>query len=106
MGNLRKIYSFNGLYTVTMDSSILKYTMNLGVVFIIIYFTIIAKTFKGAKKYNRDIFSVIIFGLAVGVFTGKLGAYPLNLFFYLLVGYLLYKNYEHIKVNGDTMTNN
>lgn len=87
LGSNIKILSYGGLSTITMDSSLLKYFVNLGSTYLFFFFGLIYYAYKNSR-YTKY-FSVIVFSLVMGMFTGKLGAYPLNLYFYVSMGYLL-----------------
>lgn len=87
MGNLVKVFRYDNYSTTTMDSSLLKYMLNLGLIFCIVYFIIIHTSYEEIKKTNSYIFAIVIFGLCMGLVTGKLGSYPLNQYFYIIVGY-------------------
>ena len=89
LGLLEKEYSFRGMTTVTMDSSFIKMFVNIGVPLSLTYlFYLIKNIFK--KKYlsytnNQEILlkRVLILIFLMGLFTGKFGAYPLNMIFFM-----------------------
>lgn len=91
MGNQVKRLYYGNHSTTTMDSSIIKYFLNLGFIYIVTFFTMIAKLFINSKK-SRNVFAVILFGLSIGAVTGKLGAYPMNQYFYFVTGFYLMGN--------------
>lgn len=87
LGNIIKEYNYRGYSTVTMDSSFIKYFVNLGVpmalLYLLIFFiSIFKKRFKDKEK-NVLIMRVLIFAFLMGTVTGKFGAYPLNLIFFM-----------------------
>ena len=78
-----------------MDSTLLKYLVNYGFLFLLLFLFWVAKAgFSIIKiKNNSEIYflvSVFIFSSVIGLVTGKLGAYPLNLIFYMVLGSISY----------------
>lgn len=107
VGGVEKVFYLDGYSTVTMDSSLIKYTVNLGLLFILLWFVIILSAFYRLKKLKgyfssstTGIFpfikAVILFAVIIGAFTGKLGAFPLNMYFYSIIGtcFGLYTHYK------------
>lgn len=91
-GRVKALY-FGNYHTTTMDSTLIKYCVNLGLIFMIILFLIIISAYNKVQKTdNRGLFSVVIFGFFMGCITGKLGAYPLNQYVYTTIGYCLFQN--------------
>ena len=91
-GLVGRSFCFNNVCTSTMDSSILKYTINYGVLFFPI---LLSWLFLLQHSYSKSfqpmhlkpfIFYLIVFALINGLVTGKLGAYPLNFYFYTSLG--------------------
>ncbi len=94
VGNYIKEYKLNNKSTTTMDSSIFKYSLNYGVFYIIPFicsFMLILFMFLLSSVKDSQVYSVIIFSIIIGLVTGKLGAYPLNLIFYSCVGFVCSK---------------
>ena len=94
-GLQRKELCINGICTSTMDSTLLKYLVNYGFLFLLLFLFWVAKAgFSIIKiKNNSEIYflvSVFIFSSVIGLVTGKLGAYPLNLIFYMVLGSISY----------------
>ena len=82
-----------GMCTSTMDSTILKYTVNYGILYVLGVTFCLAGPFRLFLKQNilpeeKTLISMILFGIIMGCITGKLGAFPLNMFFYLALGAL------------------
>lgn len=92
-GVVSKNYCLNGNCTTTMDSSLIKYFVNYGFLYFFIFIFIFINTcfiyFKRLNDVSVFLISVVSFGIVVGFFTGKLGAFPLNLFFYSSLGAIL-----------------
>ncbi len=87
LGDKKKYYNYKGYSTVTMDSSFIKYVVNIGVplsmfYLIYIFFLIFRKRFD---KKEKDILvkRVLLLAFFMGTVTGKFGAYPLNLIFFM-----------------------
>lgn len=94
-GIVHKEYCLGGHCTTTMDSSLIKYLVNYGIFFAALLFAFLAICGFLFFKYSRSptvnyILSIVIFSLVIGLFTGKLGAFPMNLFFYMAVGSVFY----------------
>jgi hypothetical protein len=90
-GVARERYCLNERCTTTMDSSLIKYLVNYGVFFaivllgLLIFCVILFFKNRGSPMVTYFL-SIISFCLVVGSVTGKLGAFPMNLFFYMAVG--------------------
>lgn len=105
VGNNVKVMVTSYGATTTMDSTIIKYLTNLGLFYytLLLIFTLnIIKDIlyimkKCWNKYNYML-SILSFSLIIGCFTGKLGAFPLNLYFFVLIGYI-------IKLKGENEQN-
>ena len=95
LGSQGKRLTFQGAATTTMDSSLIKYLLNLGLIFVVLFFLLLMKTYKTIRKYDRYAYIFIIFGLLIGAVTGKLAAYPMNQYFFPLIGYCLLP--KHVK---------
>jgi O-antigen ligase len=93
-GTSSKSFTYNGITTTTMDSSILKYLVNLGLLFAVIEIVLFVRAYSNCKNINRNIYLYIVFGLVIGSVTGKMGAYPLNQYFYTALGYVLFGKEE------------
>ena|GEM_PF-6298397 len=85
-----KVFTYGDYSTTTMDSTLIKYTLNLGMVYVALAALLFLQVFKEFRKVNKKLLSIIAFGLAIGCVTGKLGAYPLNQYFYLVAGFGLF----------------
>lgn len=108
VGSLRKIYSKDGYSTVTMDSSLIKYTVNLGLTYLLLFTLIIRQAINKINKINKiniEINNLILFlkimliySIVIGLVTGKLGAFPLNMYFYIGLGscFGLYSYYRNL----------
>jgi len=87
LGDKTKTYFLNGFSTTSMDSSFLKYTVNLGVPLVLIYLSyMIKKVYKiylGHLSYTIMVKRMLFFAIAMGILTGKFGAYPLNMIFFM-----------------------
>jgi len=94
VGSLSKEYCIHGQCTTTMDSSLLKYTVNYGVFFIIPFIVFLYKIFlyffKIERNIEKKVFSILVFSLVIGATTGKLGAFPLNFILYMIFGLFIY----------------
>jgi hypothetical protein len=94
VGSLSKEYCIHGQCTTTMDSTLLKYTVNYGVFFIIPFIVFLYKIFlyffKIERNIEKKVFSILVFSLVIGATTGKLGAFPLNFIFYMIFGLFIY----------------
>ena len=84
-----KAFFFANSGTVTMDSTLLKYTVNLGLVFTVCFFALLFRVYKHGKKMENDAFPLVIFSLGIGAVTSKLGAYPINQYLFTYIGYVL-----------------
>lgn len=92
IGSLEKMYSLNGYSTITMDSTIIKYTVNTGIPLIIIWlFFLLSPIFFRSRKKRYLVTSIyhylIIIALVTGLVTGKLGSFPLNMYVFLFLGF-------------------
>ena len=89
-GVVNKSFCMDGDCTTTMDSSLLKYLVNYGVSYLFILIFMFYHMFtlykRGVDNESGFLISVLIFGFVAGFFTGKLGAFPLNIFFYSSFG--------------------
>jgi len=93
LGDKVKVLHYGYHTTTTMDSSLLKYAVNSGVpmlIFLLIYSAFLIKTSKNAF-YKVHAASICIFGLIMGILTGKLGSYPINYFLYVFLGMVAYR---------------
>lgn len=104
LGDKTKEYHFKGHSTTTMDSSFIKYFVNLGVPLAFIYLAyIFFLIFR--KRYDDDAKNILIKRLLIltflmGTVTGKFGAYPLNLIFFInLMTFSKAKNINILKNN-------
>ncbi len=91
VGNYIKEYKFNNKATTTMDSSIIKYTLNYGIFYIVPFICFLLLTlfmFVFSPVKETQIYSIIIFSIIIGLVTSKMGAYPLNLIFYTCIGFI------------------
>jgi len=101
VGTIHKRYCYNGHCTTTMDSTLIKYSVNYGILFIIFFilflFLIFILYINIKNDFDKKIFSTLIFALVLGAITGKLGAYPLNIIFYMVFGLFIYRlNYINL----------
>ena len=104
LGSVTKEFSYNGLSTITMDSDLIKYIVNLGLVYAILLITLLRKTYKYVSRFDRNAYIFVVFGLVMGAVTGKMGSYPMNQFFYPIFGYIIftrdvYGNYSHDEIS-------
>ena len=94
VGNIKKQYCYQGHCTTTMDSTLIKYSINYGLIFLIpfiVFLGLLLLYYIYLKTdLNKKIFGTIVFGLIIGALTGKLGAYPLNIIFYMTIGIFIY----------------
>ena len=93
-GIVEKEYCNNGLCTKTMDSTIIKYLVNYGLIYLFTILIIILMCIKCFFKFSgrpdvKYLLSLVLFSLVIGSVTGKLGAFPLNMFFYYALGCVL-----------------
>jgi len=94
-GVMHKEYCLYGNCTTTMDSSLVKYFVNYGIVFLIllgsflVFFTKYSFLKNIPFRERNTIISMFIFSLVMGAVTGKLGAFPLNIFFYMIIGIVI-----------------
>lgn len=79
LGAVVKSYCYDNVCTTTMDSTHLKFLVNYGVFYLILLFVYSILFCKSDSK------AVLFFCLFLGIMTGKLSAYPLNLIFYIYI---------------------
>jgi len=94
-GFANKQFCLNGLCTTTMDSTLLKYFVNYGLLFVLVFLFWIYQAGISLIKIKDDpeiyfLVSVFVFSIVIGLVTGKLGAYPMNLIFYMDLGAIFY----------------
>lgn len=91
LGPLEKEFIFNSHSTITMDSTIIKYAVNTGIPLVIIWLIFLFSPIFKRKLKNNYIttvyFTVLIVSVATGLVTGKLGAFPLNFYLFLILGF-------------------
>lgn len=94
VGSIKKEFCYQGHCTTTMDSSLLKYTLNYGIVFLLslfLFLFVLGIYYLNIRTaLHKKILGTIVFGLLLGAVTGKLGAFPLNLIFYMSIGVMMY----------------
>lgn len=94
LGSFKKKFVYGNFSTVTMDSSFFKYVVNLGVPltisYLLVLFSLIKKVSK-KEKVNILIKRVMLFSLLMGTVTGKFGAYPLNMIFFMNIPIMINK---------------
>jgi hypothetical protein len=94
-GVIHKEYCLNGNCTTTMDSSLIKYFVNYGAAYLFIFvaflvlFIIFSFINIVSSRERNAIMSMLVFSLIMGAVTGKLGAFPLNIVFYVLIGFVI-----------------
>lgn len=92
VGPFRRVYEQGGITTTTMDSSLIKYTVNLGLFYILAFLSLVGYSLVRVNNLRIDtshkqlLTSVIVYSLIIGAVTGKLGAFPLNMYFYSAFG--------------------
>ena len=86
-------YCVGNRCTSTMDSSLIKYVVNYGFIFVLFFviwcLQILCLMLRNESNASKFAVSVFVFSLTVGAVTGKLGAFPLNLLFYMNMGVVL-----------------
>lgn len=91
-GIVSKEFCLDGACTTTMDSSLIKYSVNYGLLFVFVFvffvFFLVGRYLKNGRR-NAYFISICIFSFFIGLVTGKLGAFPMNMFFYGAVGSIL-----------------
>ncbi len=91
VGSHIKEFKIKNKATTTMDSSIIKYSLNYGIFYIVPFISflmLILFMFIVSPVKDTQTYSIIIFSIVIGLVTGKLGAYPLNLIFYTCIGFI------------------
>jgi len=87
LGDRVKEYSYNGYSTVTMDSSFIKYAVNIGIPLTITYLIYLLYLIYIRKSSVREkeimVKRVLLLTFLMGTVTGKFGAYPLNMLFFM-----------------------
>ncbi len=100
LGGVYKTFTYAGHSTVTMDSSFIKYFVNLGVPLTFSYLSYLFLKFWIVPLKNvsyRTMFRrLMLFAFLMGAVTGKFGAYPLNMIFFMNI---LMDKKQYIKLN-------
>ncbi len=103
LGDRKKVYHYRGLSTVTMDSSFIKYFVNIGVplafIYLVYLFYLIFNERYNEKQKNILVKRILIFAFLMGTVTGKFGAYPLNLVFFMNI--FTFNKYQKEKFISD-----
>ena len=94
LGNYVVEYCYSGMCTTTMDSSIIKYVVNYGLFFVLIAIWLLYRAYifsvRSTDKRNTNVVMGVFYAsLIFGLLTGKLGAFPLNIIFYMTIGIIL-----------------